>query len=138
SGRRMAQTLDSLERENRRKLRASLPQHAPPRPAYLALAAFVTAPFAVTAGLFVPFFGQLLVVAAVLISIAYLAALRSIVHAAAAGLGAIALFAFFGAVLTVLRERGAFLWYSFFALSIVVTLAYIVAAGGALWHFWDR
>ena len=130
----MKTSLDDLERAHRRTAKAEAAMQPPP-PAWILFAlAFGVTPFATAAVLFVPVFGQLLVLAALVLSLVYLFSLRSARCAAAALAGACLSLLFFSGLLTFLRERAGFLLFFLLALNIAVLIVYIVVVAGAIWH----
>jgi len=131
-------SLDLLERQARKQLFRHAPQVAAISPLRAAAGTFIVTPLAVTAFLFIPFFGQLLAIGSLLISLLYVRITRSW-RSLLAGLGggsasigvlALASYAF--------NTQGELLLYFLLASSVAINIAYIVIVAGLIWSHLER
>ncbi|RIL01416.1 MAG: hypothetical protein DCC75_13640 [Proteobacteria bacterium] len=131
-------SLDLLERQARKQLLRHAPQVAAINPLHAMIGTFIVTPLAVTAFLFIPFFGQLLAIGSLLVSLVYLRITRSW-RCLLAGLGgggasigslALASYAF--------NTQGELMLYFLLAFSVAINIAYIVIVAGLIWSHLEK
>ena len=131
--------LDTFESDLRKdvRTRARAARQVSPRKTFL-LTAFVT-PFLAVEALFVPFLGQALFLAAIIISLFYLWAIRSLAVTLAGSAGIIASALALIAVPTPdLFSRAPLFVYLMFGLCTAATISYILIVASALWLHYER
>ncbi len=130
-------TLDSVEREHRKKASALAREQSRSRPALGFAIGFFVTPFACAASLFVPFLGQVLGIGGFALGIFYLFIKRSL---------RLALFSLSGAIgsFTLVSFIGARFWahveivgYVFFGFSVAVMIAFWIFVGAAIWSHYE-
>lgn len=136
--------LDQIERKWNRQIRVAARDaaRALPRPmsalVVLFISAALVAPFAVCVGLFVPLFGQLLVLSLLLLSVVFVWVARSVkLFFALAGGFAVGL-AVLGLIATAYHTDAAPFYYLLAAFSVFITIVANVALVGGIWRHFDR
>ena len=130
--------LDSIESEHRKLIK----EHAKtdrainiPRAAAIV---FIVAPFAAVNFLFIPFAGQVLVLAAILFSVAYCVVRRSFKLFAAGVLSAAVSLVLTSMIASKFGGNAGLAAYSLMALGAAVLIAYNVAVIGAFWRLYEN
>lgn len=136
--------LDKIERSFNRSIRHAARDAARTTPrsfqALIAIAfsAAIVAPFAVCVGLFVPLFGQLLVLSLILLSLVFVWVARSWkLFLALAGGFSVGL-TILGLIATAYHTEAAPFYYLLAAFSVFITIVANIALVGGIWGHFDR
>lgn len=126
-------TLDSIEKDARLKIRAFLPEAGPTSSVKAFIVGFLALPFALTAILFIPLFGPLLVLLNLGFTIYYFWLVKRWGYTVAGVSGALFSLVLWVLSSGILRDSFEVVMYPLLALCIACMLTYLFMISGVIW-----
>jgi len=130
-------TLDAIESSHRREIKAAAKLNHATRPGRAFAILFIVAPFAAVNFMFIPFAGQVLVLAAVILSLCYCYTRRSLKLLIAGFLGAASSLVISVWIASKFGGQAGLAAYSLMALGAAVVIAYNITLIGAFWSLYE-